>query len=84
MCTYVQVKNAFSYFYPKRKVLEDGVSTIPLDIYCVNSQYTFSKPCCVSLSGGPVYQDTRDKISKKQDTCTSLLIYITTAKMYHE
>ena len=21
MCTYVQVKNAFSYFYPKRKVL---------------------------------------------------------------
>ena len=32
MCTYVQVKNAFSYFYPKRKVLEDGVSVIPLDI----------------------------------------------------
>jgi hypothetical protein len=32
MCTYVQVKNAFSYFYPKRKVLEDGVWTIPLDI----------------------------------------------------
>ena len=32
MCTYVQVKNAFSYFYPKRKVLEDGVATIPLDI----------------------------------------------------
>ena len=32
MCTYVQVKNAFSYFYPKRKVLEDGVSTIPLDL----------------------------------------------------
>ena len=37
MCTYVQVKNAFSYFYPKRKVLEDGVSTIPLDISIVNS-----------------------------------------------
>ena len=32
MCTYVQVKNAFSFFYPKRKVLEDSVSTIPLDI----------------------------------------------------
>ena len=32
MCTYVQEKNAFSYFYPKRKVLEDGVSTAPLDI----------------------------------------------------
>ena len=32
MCTYVQVKNAFSYFHPKCKVLEDGVSTIPLDI----------------------------------------------------
>ena len=32
MCTYVQHKNAFTYFYLKRKVLEDGVSTIPLDI----------------------------------------------------
>ena len=32
MCTYIHVKNAFSYFYPKRKVLKDGVSTIPLDI----------------------------------------------------
>ena len=32
MFKYVQVKNAFSYFYPKRKVLEDGVSTIPLDM----------------------------------------------------
>ena len=32
MCTYVQVKNALSYFYPERKVLEDGVSTTPLDI----------------------------------------------------
>ena len=32
MCTYVQVKNAFSYFYPKHKVLEDNASTIPLDI----------------------------------------------------
>ena len=33
-CTYMytQVHNAFSYFYPKRKVLEDGVSTLPLDI----------------------------------------------------
>ena len=32
MCTYVQVGDAFSYFYPNRKVLEDSVSTIPLDI----------------------------------------------------
>ena len=32
MCTYVEEKNAFSYFYPKRKVLEDSVSTVPLDI----------------------------------------------------
>jgi hypothetical protein len=33
MCTYVQVKNIkICYFYPKRKVLEDGLSTIPLDI----------------------------------------------------
>ena len=39
MCTYVQGKNAFSYFYPKRKVLEDGVSTTPLDISSVNSYF---------------------------------------------
>ena len=32
MYTYEQVKDAFSYFYPKRKVLADGVSTTPLDI----------------------------------------------------
>ena len=32
ICTYVQVKNAFSYFYPQRKALEDGVLTISLDI----------------------------------------------------
>ena len=32
MYTYTQVRDAFSYFYPKRKVLEDGVSTLPLDI----------------------------------------------------
>ena len=29
MYTYTQVRDAFSYFYPKRKVLEDGVSTTP-------------------------------------------------------
>ena len=33
MYTYTQVRDAVSYFYPKRKVLEDGVSTLPLDIY---------------------------------------------------
>ena len=32
MYTYEQVRDGFSYFYPKRKVLEDGVTTIPLDI----------------------------------------------------
>ena len=32
MYTYTQVRDAFSYFYPKRKVLEDRVTTIPLDI----------------------------------------------------
>ena len=32
MYTYTQVKDAFSYFYLKRKVLEDGVTTLPLDI----------------------------------------------------
>ena len=30
--TYAQHRTGFSYFYPKRKVLEDGVSTIPLGI----------------------------------------------------
>ena len=32
MVTYRQYKNALTYFYPKRKVLEDGSSTVPLDI----------------------------------------------------
>ena len=32
MYTYTQVRDAFSYFYPKQKVLADGVSTTPLDI----------------------------------------------------
>ena len=32
MVTYKQNKNALTYFYPKRKVLEDGRSTVPLDI----------------------------------------------------
>ena len=30
--TYSQVKYGFTYFYPKRKVLEDGVRTTYLDI----------------------------------------------------
>ena len=32
MVTYKQYKNALTYFYPKRKVLDDGQSTVPLDI----------------------------------------------------
>ena len=32
MYTYEQVRDGFSYFYHKRKVLDDGVTTIPLDI----------------------------------------------------
>ena len=32
MYTYLQEKAGFSYFYPKRKVLTDGVSTEALDI----------------------------------------------------
>ena len=32
MFTYQQVRDGFSYFYPKRKVLEDGITTLPLDI----------------------------------------------------
>ena len=30
--TYKQYKNALSYFYPKCRVLEDGPTTLPLDI----------------------------------------------------
>jgi hypothetical protein len=30
--TYLQERAWFSYFYPKRKVLADGVSTVPLEI----------------------------------------------------
>ena len=32
MVTYKQNKNALAYFYPKRKVLADGRTTVPLDI----------------------------------------------------
>jgi hypothetical protein len=32
MYTYLQERAGFSYFYPKRKVWDDGVSTEPLDI----------------------------------------------------
>ena len=32
MYTYTQVRDAFSYFYPKRKILQVGGSTQPLDI----------------------------------------------------
>ena len=30
--TYVQERAALTYFYPKRKVLDDGLSTAPLDL----------------------------------------------------
>lgn len=30
--TYNQIREGFSYFYPKRQVLSDGISTVPLDI----------------------------------------------------
>ena len=32
MYTYTQVKDALTYLYPKRKVLSDGVTTLPLDL----------------------------------------------------
>ena len=32
MVTYKQDKNALTYFYPKRKVLADRRTTVPLDI----------------------------------------------------
>jgi hypothetical protein len=32
LCTYQQTKRGLVYFYPKRKVLQDGISTVPLDL----------------------------------------------------
>jgi hypothetical protein len=32
IATYQQRRNGFSYFYCKRRVLDDGVSTVPLDL----------------------------------------------------
>ena len=32
VCTYELKKTGLSYFYPKRKVLGDGIHTVPLDI----------------------------------------------------
>ena len=32
MYTYTQTKRGLSYLYAKRKVLDDGVSTVPLDL----------------------------------------------------
>ena len=30
--TYKQIRNGLSYFYCKRRVLPDGITTVPLDI----------------------------------------------------
>ena len=44
MYTYEQVRDGFSYFYPKRKVLEDKVTTMPLYIQnCVLNGFLYSK-----------------------------------------
>ena len=32
ICTYIQEKKGLCYFYCKRKILDDGVSTVPLDM----------------------------------------------------
>ena len=32
LCTYQQTKRGLVFFYPKRKVLADGISTVPLDL----------------------------------------------------
>ena len=32
MYSYTEVRDGFAYFYPPKKVLKDGVTTIPLDI----------------------------------------------------
>lgn len=32
VCTYRQVRNGLTYFYCKRKVSNDGISTEPLDL----------------------------------------------------
>ena len=36
--TYKQTRNGFSYFYCKRRVLDDGVSTVPLDLELGNKK----------------------------------------------
>ena len=43
MFTYQQVRDGFSYFYPKRKVLEDGITTLPLDISVLKLMSKFVK-----------------------------------------
>jgi len=36
--TYTQNRLGFTYFYCKREVLEDGISTVPLDLLLVPKQ----------------------------------------------
>ena len=41
--TYRQVRDGFNYFYPKRKVLGDGVSTVPLNLSFVEGNKKIKK-----------------------------------------
>ena len=45
MMTYIQERAALTYFYPKRKVLEDGLTTTPLDL----ESYIISITHCVGV-----------------------------------
>jgi len=41
--TYFQERSGFSYFYPKRRVLEDGVSTTPLELWSLDKKNEYLK-----------------------------------------
>lgn len=43
ICTYRQVRNGFFYFYCKKKVLSDGVSTEPIDIELCPDHFLIKK-----------------------------------------
>ncbi len=54
ICTYRQERTGFSYFYCKRRVLDDGIHTVPLDIVLCPSppdpdETTFIPPSDLTL-----------------------------------
>ena len=53
MATYKQHKNVLTYFYSKRKVLEDGCSTIPLELQKLTLLRLFTSICTLYDVGFP-------------------------------